>query len=230
MPVLVLVLTLAFGLSPLLVPDFGGFDPDRFPIPQIDPPVQPAGYAFSIWGLVYVWLAAGAVFGLWKRRDDPGWRPMRGPLAMSMAVGAIWLPVALHSPVWATVLIWVMLATALLALWRAPEADNWAAAWPIGLYAGWLSAASCVAIGLLLAGYGWTGQMAAALSMIALATVLASLVQVRWSGAPTYGCAVVWAFFAIAVQNGFLENAAGVAALAGVAVMVVTTFRASAGK
>lgn len=230
MPLLVLILTLAFGLSPLLVPDFGGFDPDQFPIPQSDPPVQPAGYAFAIWGLIYVWLAVGAGFGLWKRRDDPDWTPVRRPLALSMATGAVWLPVALQSPVWATILIWVMLATSLWALWRVPVADKWAAAWPIGLYAGWLSAASCVAIGLLLAGYGWTGQIAAALGMISLAVVLAALVQMRLNGVPTYGCAVIWALFAIAVQNGFALGSPATAALVGVAVMAFAILRSSTGK
>ena len=34
-----------------LVPGFGGFDANQFPVPQVNPSVQPAGYAFSIWGL-----------------------------------------------------------------------------------------------------------------------------------------------------------------------------------
>lgn len=230
MPLLVLILTLAFGLSPLWVPDFGGFDADQFPIPQENPPVQPAGYAFAIWGLIYAWLIVGSVFGLWKRRMDPAWRPMRLPLALSMAVGAIWLPVAVLSPIWATILIWAMLVPALSALWRCPEADRWAAAWPIGLYAGWLSAASCVAIGLLLGGYGWTNDSIAAWIMIAAATGLAVGVQMKLHNAPTYGCAVIWALIAIVVQNGTNLISVSAIALAGAALMTWATIRASIGK
>ena len=51
--ILVALAALAFAASPLLVPGFGGFDPNRFPVPQENPPVQPAGYAFAIWGLIY---------------------------------------------------------------------------------------------------------------------------------------------------------------------------------
>ncbi len=230
MPLLVLILTIAFVISPIWVPDFGGFDADQFPIPQDNPPVQPAGYAFAIWGLIYVWLVVGSVFGLWKRRTDPAWGPMRIPLALSMAVGAIWLPVAVLSPIWATVLIWAMLGPALWALWRSPQVDRWAAAWPIGLYAGWLSAASCVAIGLLLGGYGWTDGVTAAWIMIAVASGLAFAVQMQVRHVPTYGCAVIWALVAIVVQNGTDLLSVSAIALAGAAVMTWTTFKTGAGK
>ena len=48
--VLVLVATLTFVCSPLATIGFNGFRPEQFPVPQTDPPVQPAGYAFSILG------------------------------------------------------------------------------------------------------------------------------------------------------------------------------------
>lgn len=227
MPVLVLFLAVAFAVSPIWVPDFGGFDADQFPIPQTDPSVQPAGYAFAIWGLIYLWLIVGSVFGAWKRWSDPAWAAMRLPLALSLAVGAVWLPVAVLSPVWATILIWAMLLSALGALLRSPTGDAWAAAWPVGLYAGWLSAASFVALGLMLAGYGWTGDAIAAVVMIVAATGLAFGVQWRLGRAPTYGIGVIWALVAIAVRGGFdLGSFSVVLALTGAALMIWPTFRA----
>ncbi|MEQ3711426.1 MAG: hypothetical protein ABNH38_00930 [Tateyamaria sp.] len=225
MPLIVLLLAVAFAASPLWVPGFGGFDADQFPVPQIDPPVQPKGYAFAIWGVIYLWLIVGAGFGLWKRRTAPEWTAMRLPLALSLAGGAVWLPVAVRSPVWATVLIWVMLITALWALWRAPRMDAWAAAWPVGLYAGWLSAASCVAIGLLLAGYGVLEQGPAAWIMVSVAIALAWAVQWSLGHAPTYGIAVIWALVAIAFQNSFAG--VGLLALAGGAALISPTLRAA---
>ncbi|WP_299628251.1 hypothetical protein [uncultured Tateyamaria sp.] len=228
MPVLVLILSVAFALSPIWVPDFGGFDADQFPIPQTDPSVQPAGYAFAIWGLIYVWLIAGCGYGAWRQWNDPAWRAMRGPLAASLAVGAVWLPVAVLSPVWATLLIWVMLVTALWALWRSPVTEAWAAAWPVGLYAGWLSAASFVALGLMLAGFGWASDAVAAGVMITAATALAFAVQMRLRRAPTYGIAVIWALIAIAVRGEFeLSQLSVILALAGVALMIWPTVRAT---
>jgi hypothetical protein len=217
----------AFAASPLWVPGFGGFDADQFPVPQIDPPVQPEGYAFAIWGVIYLWLIIGSGYGIWRRWSDPAWAAMRLPLSLSFAVGSVWLPVAVRSPVWATVLIWVMLITALWALWRSPRTDAWAAAWPVGLYAGWLSAASCVALGLLLAGYGFVDQQVAAWIMVGVAIVLAWGVQWTLGHAPTYGVAVIWALVAVGVQNGF--GGVGLLALAGAAALITPTLRALRG-
>ena len=59
-----------------------------------------------------------------------------------------------------------MLVPALLALFRAPKYDAiWALA-PVGLYAGWLSAAGCVALGLVAAGYGYLSAESAAFVFI----------------------------------------------------------------
>jgi hypothetical protein len=227
MPLIVLLFAVAFAASPLWVPGFGGFDADQFPVPQIDPPVQPEGYAFAIWGVIYLWLIIGAVYGIWRRWSDPAWAAMRLPLSLSFAVGSVWLPVAVRSPVWATVLIWVMLITALWALWRSPRTDAWAAAWPVGLYAGWLSAASCVALGLLLAGYGFVDQQVAAWIIVGVAIVLAWGVQWTLGHAPTYGVAVIWALVAVGVQNGF--GGVGLLALAGAAALITPTLRALRG-
>lgn len=221
-----LVLAICFAVSPFLVSDFGGFDPEQFPVPQNNPPVQPEGYAFAIWGVIYLWLIVGMGFGLWKRREDARWHDMRLPLCVSLVVGSTWLAVAVISPVWASVLIWVMLATALWALYRSPTEDRWFAALPIGLYAGWLSAASCVSLGLLAAGFGWLDQVIAAVAAVLLALVLAVGVQSTLRRAPSYGIAVIWALVAVVVQN--MGGSMLVAALAagGALALLIPTWKA----
>lgn len=218
-PILVLLATLAFAISPFLNPEFGGFDPDRYPIPQNDPPVQPAGYAFAIWGVIYLWLIIHAVMGLWIYADDPVWDRTRWPLLASLGVGMFWLPVALISPIWATVMIWVMLAG---AVWATIEASKggpkWALQLPLGLYAGWLSAASFVSIGLLGAGYGLGfAEIGWAVTALVLAVGFAVATQSSCSGVWSYGLAVAWGFAGIAVANMgtalMLAGFAGVAAL-----------------
>ncbi|TNF64760.1 MAG: hypothetical protein EP307_01750 [Rhodobacteraceae bacterium] len=225
--VAVVLAALAFGASSFVVPDFGGFAPDQFPVPQDDPAVQPAGYAFAIWGLIYLGLTASALFGLIARRTAPDWAEMRPWLALSLAVGASWLPVAKLSPVAATVLIWAMLIPALKALFAAPLLDRWWARAPIGLYAGWLSAASCVAVGLVLAGWGLMGEIQAAILCLVVATVLASVIQVALEGVPEYGIAVVWAFLAVAVNTiGSAQLLVAILALAGAGIVGLLAIRA----
>lgn len=200
---LVLVAALAFAASPLLVPGFGGYDPSKFPVPIEDPPVLPAAYAFSLWGVIYLWLIVMAGFGLWQRADDPVWETTRLPMIVSLAIGTIWLPVALVSPIWATLLIWAMLGAALVAVLRTPGRDFWFLRAPVGLYAGWLTAASCVSLGTLLTGYGIAplGPDGWAIAVFCLALAI-TVAMLRARPSLTYGAAVVWALVAVFVRDG----------------------------
>ncbi len=222
--VLVFVAALFFAASPWLSPGFTGFEPDQFPIAQDKPPVQPAGYAFAIWGLIYLWLIIGTGFGMIRRSDDPDWAPMRPALFVSLAVGATWLPVAQLSPVAATVLIWIMLAGALASLFRVGDTDRWWQQAPVAIYAGWLTAASCVALGLLLGGYGYLPATPAALVALAVALVIALVAQYRLHRAPEYGITVIWALVAVIVANSQPFNAA-VAGLATIGVIAILALR-----
>ncbi|WP_375257899.1 hypothetical protein [Citreimonas sp.] len=206
--ILLAVAAIAFAAAPILTSGFNGFDPSQFPVPQDNPPVQPAGYAFSIWGLIYAWLLAGALFGLVRRMDDPDWAPMRPPLVVSLAMGSIWLWVAQLSPVAATVLIWVMLAGALLSLFRVGDTDRWLQQAPVAIYAGWLTAASCVSLGLLIAGYGLLPATPAALVALGFALVIAVAAQYALHRAPEYGVTVIWALIGVIVANSQPFNAA----------------------
>ena len=201
MPYLLLIAAVLFAVSPAFSPSFSGYEPNQYPIPQVSPPGLPASYAFSIWGLIYAWLIVSAAFGAFARRDAADWQPMRAPLLLSLAVGVPWLTVASVSPVWATVLIWVMWAGAVVALWQAPRRDMWLASVPTGLYAGWLTAASSVSTALLLGGYGVFSAPNAALVGTVLALVLSLGVMSTRASPYGFAVAVVWALIALAVRN-----------------------------
>ncbi len=228
-PLLTLAAALLFALSPLLSQGFNGFEAGQFPIPQEDPPVQPAGYAFAIWGLIYLWLIAGAGFGLLRRAADPDWAAMRAPLTLSLLIGAAWIPVANLSPGWATAMIWAMWATAALAHLRAGSSDRIWQRTPVALYAGWLTAASCVASGLMLAGHGILSAQAAAILMILVALVLAAILLRLRADTPEYALAVIWALAGIVVANAAPANPAvlGLAA-AGILALAVMALRPGA--
>ena len=201
--ILVATATIAFVASPWASGQFGGFDPDRFPVPQVDPPIQPAGYAFSIWGLIYLWLLVHAAFGLFQRAEDPDWDAPRWPLFVSLAVGAAWIPVAQASPVWAMILILVMLGGVLGALFVAPRQQPMLCTTPLSIYAGWLTAASFVSIAVNAAGYGiWFGAMGWAWIAVVVLCTVGTVLQLRLGSMPGFGLAIAWALIGVAVQNG----------------------------
>jgi hypothetical protein len=220
---LTLLFTVTFVASPLFTSPFSGFSEDQLPIPQIDPPIQPAGYAFSIWGLIYGWLVVSAVYGLWKRADNPAWDKVRLPLLISLALGTPWLAVANASAIWATVLIFGMAIPAIAAVLVAPKADRYWLRAPVSIYAGWLTAAAFVSLGSTMAGYGvLMGAVGWAYVGIIAALGVAAFTQLR-SGAPGYGLTLIWALFAIIVSNGTDQLGVSLLAGAGIAVMAVLT-------
>jgi len=217
---LTLILTATFVVSPAFTNPFMGFTADQLPYPQIDPPVQPAGYAFAIWGLIYSWLVVSAVFGVWKRRSDAAWDHVRAPLMISLAVGTPWLAIANASAVWATITIFIMSAAAIVALIRAPKVDGWWLQAPVGIYAGWLTAASFVSLGSTAAGYGIAlGSLGWAYLAIILALGVTLAVIARKPTAPEYGITVIWALIGLIVAN--LSGAVGVMILAAAGIIVV---------
>lgn len=214
------IFTLTFVLSPLVTDPFSGFRSDQLPNPQVDPPVQPAGYAFAIWGLIYAWLTVSAVFGLCKRREDAGWNRMRGPLLVSLVIGTPWLWVANQSPIWATITIFAMAGAAILAARRSPDHDRWLAHAPVAIYAGWLTAASFVSLGSTAAGHGLlTGAMGWAYIGIAGATLsaVAVLFSLRWR--LEYTLTLAWALTGIIVANGSQTLSISLAAMLAIALV-----------
>ncbi len=222
-PWLVLVAAVAFFVAPLISPPFTGYAPGMFPVVIDRPFIQPAGYAFSIWGLIYTWLAVHAVFGLAKRADDMAWDITRLPLAGSALMGAVWLAIAGVAPVTATVVIWVMLGLAMLALLRAnPARDRWLLVAPIAIYTGWLSAAASVSLGVILAGYGWLSNAGSALAMLVLVLAVAVTVQLRKRGILEYAATVIWALIGVIAANWGDARTVAYAAGAGILVMAGT--------
>lgn len=196
-----LLATLAFIGSYFVVPDFNGFEPSQFRVYIEEPPVQPSGYAFAIWGVIYLWLLAAALVGAFTHATDEDWADYRPWMTASLAIGATWLPVASVSPFVATLLIFAMTATALKAVFRVGVTDRWLQQAPVAIYAGWLTAASCVALGVALGGYGLLPPTPAALLSLVIALGITLVVQYRLHRAPEYGMTVIWALIGIIVQN-----------------------------
>ncbi|MBS8228568.1 hypothetical protein [Vannielia litorea] len=226
---LVLVTTVTFAASPVFVTSFAGYDPSLFPVPQIDPPVQPAGWAFSIWGVIYAWLILSALFGLLARALDDRWDRPRWPLFAALLIGTFWLWTATLSPVWATVMIFAMLVLALGAAARAPTHDSWLLGAPVSLFAGWLTAASFASLGITAAGYGlWMGQTAWAFACITGALVVGLTALITLRPHPTYALALAWALAAIAVKDWSTHTDVALFAALGALATLAATVRSYA--
>jgi hypothetical protein len=219
-----LLATLAFAAAPAFTPSFRGYDPGTFPVQIANPSVQPAGYAFAIWGLIYLWLIAHAAYGLIKRRGDPAFVKPAVPLTLSVLLGTVWLAIAVAAPIPAAVAIIAMAALAVYAYVIAdPAQDPWFLSAPLAIYAGWLTAASAVSTGVILAGYGILPDTTAALTMLGIVLIIAIAMQIKRPNLPIYGATIVWAIIGIVVKSWGTNPTVAYAALAGAVVMALVT-------
>jgi hypothetical protein len=221
--VILLLATLAFALAPFVTTPFRGYAPGLFPVLIDRPSIQPAGYAFSIWALIYLGLIGHAVFGLILRRGDPDWDRVRMTLAASITIGAFWLAIAAFYPLTATNGIYLMMLLALAAFFQAnPQRDPWLLKAPIAIYAGWLTAAAHVSLGVIIAGYGWLTDTESAAAMLALTLAIAVVVQLRRPRAPEYGLTIIWALIAIAWVNWQPNVTVSLLAIGGIVILILT--------
>ena len=197
--IVVLLLALAFAVSPFFSNGFGGFYREGFPVQADRWPAQPVGWAFSIWGVIYLWLILAAAWALWRPATMPEWGRAGWPLGVSLLVGVFWIEAAMRSPPIATVMILVMVAAAIMAMLRAgPGWREWGS---VGLYAGWLTAASGVAVSVVATGYGIFSPRVAAIALIVCVLIAAIAVSTVRRRVWTYRAGVIWALFGVIVAN-----------------------------
>ena len=173
---LLVLVTLLFVIAPFFAKSFRGYAPEDFPNPITDLPVQPAGWAFSIWSVIYLGLLLMAIFGAVKQAQNEDWDRTRLPMIISIGLGVSWLEVAQVAPIAATVQIFGMAASAIWAMTRLSQKSTLLLDGAIGLYAGWVTAASGVSLGVVLTGYGVLRPDAAAIVCLSLICIVAVVV------------------------------------------------------
>lgn len=233
MRILVLLLSLAipvvswFSQQGTFGPTNGAIS-DRYPTL-----VVAAGYAFAIWGLIFV---LDVLFGLWqlssKRRVDGAAADIRLPAGLGFALTALWMPVFSNQIFWlALLIIWSSLACLLVCALRLsrdvqPEpGQRWMAWLPLSLHAGWLSLAAILNTAQVIVAYrllptdnmlGWSTALFAA------ATILLLAFNQRMRGNLAYAVAAVWALAAVYAKQSTSElPGAGTAAWLAVAIALL---------
>ena len=175
-------------------------------------PVIPAGYAFSIWGLIYAGCFGYAVLqALPIRRSDPLLRRIGWATASSFLGVCVWLGFATFGFTWYTVacILWIAVSLALAfvpVLRRLPTLTRTEGAFvsfPIGLFAGWITVATFANYASTMKDYGWSNlgvpEESQAVGMISVAAGVGGFVAARFA-AIGYPAAIVWALAAIAAQ------------------------------
>lgn len=203
-------LATAFALMVPAVQSLTGFGLSASEFAQDgDGTLRAAGYAFSIWSVIYAGLAAYAIWqALPSNRSDLQLDRIAPGAFVAILGCGLWILAASFDMKWASVGVILLSAIALtINLLRAvplagrPKSRIFAL-WPLGLLAGWLTIASAINVLTVLTAYGMlggAGQAAAALAMVALLVI--ALVVIRVGDLPVYGVPIVWGLIAVWVAE-----------------------------
>lgn len=226
---------LAVIAAPLIsfagLPDAGRFSETG------DETLRAAGYAFSIWGLIYAGLIG---YGIWQlirqTPETPALRAVAWPSVVAMTGCAAWLLAAGLDLKPLTVLIIVgSAAVMIVGLLRAQPhrreagpATRFFIFWPLGLLAGWLTIASFINLITVLTAWGVIGPENARLA--ALAGILGVLLvggAVVWRLRHlAYGLPIVWGLIAVWAAEHTAKPQVGQAALVAAGVMLLVSLAA----
>ncbi|WP_421932030.1 hypothetical protein [Phenylobacterium sp.] len=196
---------------------------------QGDQTLRAAGYAFSIWGLIYLGLAAYALYQLTVAPETPILQALAWPSAVAIAGCGAWILASAFNAQWLSVAIIVISAATLIAgLARARAQaplpavrDRLLIVWPLSLLAGWLTIASAINILTVLTAQGVIGPDLT-WAVLGIAAVLLTGGAVGWRlASPVYLAPIIWGLAAVYVaEQAEKPNAAWLAAGAAVLLAV----------
>ncbi|HEY8661960.1 MAG TPA: hypothetical protein VIL78_23195 [Hanamia sp.] len=176
----------------------------------------PSGYAFSIWGLIYIGLLAFVIFqgsGLFKKAKADnvvlqiGWW-----FVISCIANCFWIIVWLYDYIGLSVLIMLVLLFSLIRIIIKTnmEMDDapfkiiafvW---WPFSIYSGWITVALIADIAAYLTKIKWNGLGISAITWTIIMIIVAGIINLlmTWNkNMREYALVAVWALVAIAVAN-----------------------------
>ncbi|MGD9589837.1 MAG: TspO/MBR family protein [Pyrinomonadaceae bacterium] len=189
--------------------------------------VTPAGYAFSIWSLIYFGLICFSIYQLLPTKM-PRFSAVRSLVILSCLLNCTWVYFWHHRQIAICfILIAALAAVLVLIRRRLSGSDGWAdavATAPFSIYLGWVSAASIVNFAILLAHLGYDvgpSQGAFGAALLVLATGLALFYRFGLTDhlAPM---AVAWALTAIAVKQSGNTPVVSAAAVGVVACLIAS--------
>ncbi len=173
----------------------------------------PAGYVFSIWGVIYLALLAFTVYqALPSQRDNPRLRRVGYLYALSGVANSAWIFFWHYQRFPLTLLAMLILLGSLIAVYlrlgigrtEVSTAERWAVRVPFSIYLGWISVATVANVTSLLDFLNWGGWGIApdiwALIMLVVAAGIAGLVIFTRRDV-AYGLVFVWAYIGIAVKH-----------------------------
>ena len=200
----------------------------------------PAGYVFSIWGLIYIGWIAFTIFQLQpSQKENPRLRRLGYLFALSNLANAAWLFCWHYNLFGLSVLVMLALLGLLIASYlrldvnraQVPRIEYWSVDILFSVYLGWITVATVANITDWLYFIGWDGFGISAQVWAVIMLVVASLLGLAMAltrNDAGYLSVLVWAFIGIAGKQAsapLVARGAWIAAALMLALIVFSLFR-----
>lgn len=187
--------------------------------------VTPAGYAFSIWALIYVGLIAFSIYQLLPA-NLARFRNIRSLFIISCALNCAWIYFWHRDQIGVCLgIIACLLFVLFLINWNlrrvGPIGEYWAVKGPFGIYFGWVTVAALLNFAVFIKHLNVELSTAAAVALIFFAVAVSVVVRFRMSNY-LYPLAVAWALTAIGVEQSGQTLVVTAAAFGTIACLIAT--------
>lgn len=186
----------------------------------------PAGYVFSIWGLIYLGLLAFAIYqAMPAQRENPRLRSIWIAFLTGALANMFWLFLWHYEQFLLTLFAMLILLGSLIVIYlrlgihraKVSKGERWLVHLPFSIYLGWITVATIANVTSLLEFYGWNGWGISpaiwAVIMLIAGTIIASAVSLTRADT-AYMLVIMWAFAGIAVKHADTRSVALSATLA----------------
>jgi len=182
--------------------------------------ITPAGYVFSIWGVIYLLLALFIIFQALPGEKNRELREKIGFLfIISCLLNIVWIVLWQYEYLIFSVIIIFLLLLSLIMIYlrleigksRASLREKIAFRLPFSVYLGWITIASIANVATALVSAGWDGfgMSPESWALIIVAVALLITILVLWTRRDiAYGLVVIWAFAGIAVKQSANQTVA----------------------
>lgn len=205
---------------------------DRFPILFV-----PAGYVFSIWGLIYLGLLAFSIYILTPQgRKDEKIDGIAWWFVAANLFNTAWILLWHYLQFTLTLIPIIGLLISLLAIYlklgiglvKRSLLESIAVAVPFGIYLGWATVAVVANITQVLYNLGWTGGPLSEATWTVIMLIVASIIgllMIFTRREVAYPLVLTWAFTGIWVKQGDTPSVAYTALIAGILLGVIALGR-----
>ena len=188
--------------------------------------VTPAGWAFSIWSVVFLGVVVFAVWQALPAQRGPRYDALGAPFVAANVLNGLWQIPWLTGHVVVSAVVLVGILASLIWLYVRLDrmglrgVERWTLGLPVSLFLAWVTVATALNVTIALQALGWTAAgVGWPIAVIALVTGVAAW-WLRRTGDVAAALVVLWAFVAIYAAHPD-RTELGLALAAGASVLVV---------